>query len=179
MLRKLFKKMLGKLNNKKTQIMDGSRVDLNTNIGDYTYIGFNCVITKSNIGKYVSIADNVTIGPGEHKLNRISTSGLFYKNGYKEVTEDPCTIGNDVWIGVDSIILRGVTIGNGAIIGANSVVTKDIPAFAVAVGNPAKVIKYRFNKKDIAIINKSKWWEYDLNQAKKIQLKLQQKLSIK
>ena len=73
--------------------------------------------------------------------------------------------------------LRGVQIGDGAIIGADTVVTKDIPNFAIAVGNPAKVIKYRFNKKDIELIKKSKWWEYDLKEASKIQLQLQPKLS--
>jgi acetyltransferase-like isoleucine patch superfamily enzyme len=157
--------------------MKGTRIDSNTKIGNYTYIGFNCVITKSEIGRYASIADNVTIGPGEHKINKISTSGLFYENGYKEVTEKDCTIGNDVWIGVDCIILRGVKIGNGAIIGANSVVTKDIPEFAISVGNPARVIKYRFNKKKIKVIKKSNWWNYDLEKAKKIQLKLQAELN--
>ena len=75
--------------------------------------------------EYVSIANNVTIGAGEHDLNKISTSSLFYDNAYDVLTEKDCIIGNDVWIGVDSIIRRGVTIGNGAIIGANSFVNQD------------------------------------------------------
>ena len=84
------------------------------------------------------------------------------------MTKLNCTIKNDVWIGVDSVILRGVTIGNGVIIGANSVVNKDIPDFAIAVGSPAKVIKYRFKKNKINKILKSKWWESDIDYARKL-----------
>lgn len=70
-------------------------------------------------------------------------------------------IGNDVWIGVGSIIRRGVTIGNGAVIGANSFVNKDVPPYAFAVGSPARVIKYRFKKEMIEKIEESCWWQYE------------------
>lgn len=59
-------------------------------------------------------------------------------------SKGPIVIGNDVWIGMDSMILSGVTIGQGAVIAAGSVVTKDVPPYAIVGGNPAKVIKYRF-----------------------------------
>jgi acetyltransferase-like isoleucine patch superfamily enzyme len=75
-------------------------------------------------------------------------------------------VGNDVWIGEDVHILSGVTIGDGAIIGAGSVVTKDIPPYSVAVGNPAKVIKYRFTKTQIKKLLKIKWWEWEDNVIK-------------
>ena len=69
-------------------------------------------------------------------------------------------IGNDVWIGHSSIILSGVTIGNGAVIAAGSVVVKDVPPFSIVGGNPAKVIRFRFDSKTIAEIENSKWWNW-------------------
>ena len=65
---------------------------------------------------------------------------------YQLSTIKSISIGQDCWIGSGAKILAGVTIGNGAVIGANSVVTKDIPPFAIAVGSPARVIKYRTNR---------------------------------
>ena len=75
------------------------------------------------------------------------------------MTKEDIFIEEDVWIGADSLILRGVVVGRGAVIGANSVVTKSIPRYAVAVGSPARVIKYRFQKDRIDSIENSKWWE--------------------
>ena len=74
-------------------------------------------------------------------------------------TKGNVIIKNDVWIGMNSIILSGVTIGNGAVIAAGSVVTKDIPDYAVAAGNPARVIKYRFTQETIDLLLNTKWWE--------------------
>lgn len=142
-------------------------IDQNCNIGSYTYIGKNCNITKANIGRYCSIANNVSIGQGEHDLTKISTSSVFYDSSYEELTKKECVIGNDVWIGTDSVILRDVKVGDGAVIGANSVVTKDIPSFAIVAGSPAKIIRYRFETKMIDKIINSKWWDNDLKEAKK------------
>lgn len=148
--------------------MTNSLVSNDSQIGGYTYIGFNCCITKAKIGRYVSIANNVSIGLGEHDYNQISTSSYFYENAYEKLTAKECIIGNDVWIGVDSIIRRGVKIGDGAVIGANSFVNSDIPEYSIAVGNPAKVVKYRFSKEKIEMIRSSQWWNLDLKEAKKI-----------
>jgi FkbM family methyltransferase len=150
------------------QIMSGTQISADCQIGDYSYIGHNCFITKSTIGRYCSIANNVSIGQGEHDFNRISTSSIFYEYPYQELTRKACMIGNDVWIGVDAIIKRGVVIGDGAVIGANSFVNTDIPAYAVAAGSPAKILKFRFSPGKIAEIRKSSWWNYDLNDAKNI-----------
>lgn len=148
-------------------IMDNSFVSSDSHVGDYTYIGFNCFITKAEIGRYCSIANNVSIGNGEHDLNDISTCSYFYDNAYEKLTEKSCRIGHDVWIGVDCIVRRGVTIGDGAVIGANSFVNKDVPAYAIAVGTPAKILKYRFDEAKIKTLLNSKWWELDLESAKK------------
>lgn len=145
---------------------------INTSIDIFSYVGRNCMIQNTTIGKYCSISNDVIIGLGKHPLNNFSTSPLFYKNkntfNYSFVEKDsdfveylPIEIGNDVWIGTRVIIMDGVKIGNGAVIGSNSVVTKDVPDYGIVVGSPAKVIKFRFEKLDIEVLLKSKWW--DLN----------------
>lgn len=156
-----------------------SKVDKYTSVGDYTYIGDRCTVTKAQIGRYVSIGNNVTIGPGEHDLAMFSTSGWFYDSPFDILCEKDCVIGNDVWIGVDSIIRRGVKIGNGAVVGANSFVNKDVPDFAIVAGNPAKIIRYRFEPEVQKRIIASDWWNKDLDEAKLIFQNLIQKIGKK
>lgn len=146
----------------------GTQVDELSTIGSYTYLGRNCTVTKSKIGRYVSIGNNVTIGPGEHELCRFSTSSLFYTNPYDELTRGECILENDAWIGVDAIIMRGVRIGIGAVVAANAVVTKDVPDYAIVAGVPAKVLKYRLDEKQQVKVTASQWWNYDLQEARSI-----------
>lgn len=153
-----------------------SNLDRNSRLGKYNYVVKNVFITRTNIGNYTSIANNVSIGQGEHDIHKISTSSLFYEDAYKELTEKECTIGHDVWIGTGAIILRGVSIGNGAVIGANAVVTKNVPDFAVAVGVPAKVIKKRFSIEQEIVIKASRWWELDIEDAKQVILSINYKI---
>ncbi len=155
--------------------MKNSIVSKDSDIGDYTYIGFNCFITKSTIGRYCSIANNVSIGMGEHRIKRVSTSTLFYEKPYEVLTEKNCIIGNDVWLGQNVVVRRGVTIGDGAIVGANSFVNKDVAAFSIVAGSPAKEIAKRFDDEKISAIKKSKWWEKDKEEAQKIINKLSAK----
>lgn len=68
-------------------------------------------------------------------------------------------VGNDVWIGNDAIIYSGVTIGDGAVIAGQAVVTKSVPPYAIVGGNPAKIIRYRFDEKTIADFLRLKWWD--------------------
>jgi len=146
-------------------IMRGSRIDSQTTIGNYTYVGINVGITRSSIGNYCSIANNVNIGQGEHDISEISTSAVFYHNPWERLTVGDVIIGHDVWIGVGVTVLRGVKIGNGAVIGANAVVTRDVPPYAVAVGVPAKVIKFRFSPEKIKEILETQWWNQNPNEA--------------
>ena len=74
--------------------------------------------------------------------------------------DEPLTIGNDVWIAANVCVLRGLTVGDGAVIGAGSVVTKDIPPYAIVVGNPAHVVKYRFAEEVIPRVIALKWWDW-------------------
>lgn len=72
-------------------------------------------------------------------------------------------IGNDVWLGANSLVLKGVKIGDGAVIGAGAVVTKDVPPYAIVGGNPAKVIKMRFDDETIGKLMQLQWWNLDLS----------------
>ena len=78
-----------------------------------------------------------------------------------EINWSNCSIGNDVYIGTNVVILSGVTIGDGAVIGAGAIVTKDVPPFAIVVGCPAKILKYRFNDNIINELLNLKWWNLD------------------
>ncbi|MFG6102887.1 acyltransferase [Leptothoe sp. EHU-05/26/07-4] len=111
------------------------RIGSNVGLNDYTYLSslYGIVIgDNTRIGEFVSIRDN------DHTFS--NSNLLIYSQGF---TGAAIKIGDDVWIGRGVYIGKGVQIGNGAVIGANSVVTKNIPSYAVAVGTPAKVIKYR------------------------------------
>lgn len=152
----------------KTKIM-GLRCLAYVSIDDYTYIAQNSNISYANIGKYCSIGPNFLCGWGIHPINGISTSPMFYstekQNGFSLCAETKfeerkiITIGNDVFIGANVTVLDGVTIGDGAVIGAGAVVSKDIPPYAVAVGCPIRVVKYRFSQENIEALLKVKWWE--------------------
>lgn len=145
-----------------------SIVDNNSKIGRYTYIGRGAKVTKTNIGNYCSIGDSVTIGPGEHDITNSTLHEVGYSSAYDELTKSKCSIGHDVWIGADAIIMRGVEIGNGAVVGANSVVTKDVKPYSVVVGVPAKEIKKRIDEATIILLEKEKWWEKDYSEARKL-----------
>lgn len=122
-------------------------------IGSNTYIGRNCIFQSAH-GRII-IGDNVMFGAGVHihgGNHEIHTVGKLMNEIEKLPDSDGIVkIANDVWIGSNAIILKGVSINEGAVIGAGSVVTKDIPAYAIAVGNPCKVIKYRFDEEQLKI----------------------------
>ena len=115
------------------------------------------------IGKFTSIGEVCLLMGGNHHqhLTTYSLNGRLARRdaGVDMLPIKNIEIGNDVWIGFGVTILDGVTIGDGAIVGAQSVVTKSIPPYAVAIGNPAKVIRYRFGEDDVKQLLKSKWWE--------------------
>lgn len=144
-------------------------------IGNGVYLGRGVHIGYcKKIGSFSSISYDVKIGLIAHPLDYVSTSPLFYaqrrgwleQDSYNELQSGYTEIGSDVLISANVIVLAGVKIGHGAVIGAGAVVNKDIPPYAVAVGVPAKVIKYRFSPEMIEVLLKSKWWEKDLQLLK-------------
>jgi acetyltransferase-like isoleucine patch superfamily enzyme len=114
----------------------------------------------------------VSILNGNHPLNAKSLHPFFYNPvlGYVDkllINRTKLMIGNDVWIGKNVTILPSVSkIENGAAIGAGSVVTKNVPAFAIVAGNPAKIIRYRFDEDIIKEITDSAWWNRDVEDLK-------------
>ncbi|MDT2045913.1 sugar O-acetyltransferase [Priestia flexa] len=118
----------------------------NISIGKNTFINFNCVFLDTNkivIGENVLIAPSVQIYTATHPLKadeRINSNHKPNEAPYRTLTK-PVTIGDNVWIGGNAIILPGVTIGNNSVIGAGSVVTKSIPENSLAIGNPCRVVK--------------------------------------
>lgn len=151
-------------------------------IGENSYLGNNVIIEndkETTIGKYCSIASDVTIGAFKHPIHTLSSSSFVYLEKYESLgsnlkVQKPLThlldkglekvnIGNDVWIGVKATIMPGITIGDGAVIGSNAVVTKDVPPYAIVVGVPAKILKYRFDEDTIKDLLELKWWNYPEN----------------
>lgn len=167
----------------------------NVIIGDYSYYygedendDFNNHIThhydfigdKLIIGKFCSIAKGVEfiMNGANHRMDCVSTypfyiMGSDWGSALKPHTDElplkgDTIIGNDVWIGQNVTILPGVKIGDGAIIGANSIVSKDVPPYAVACGNPARIVKKRFDDETIELLEKVKWWDKDIDTINKL-----------
>ena len=140
-------------------------------VGAYSYVAKNSNITNCTIGKFCSIGPNFCCGLGIHPTDGISTSPIFYSpstvNGSSLVQEPKVEeskhtkIGNDVFIGANVTVLDGVTIGNGAVIGAGAVVSKDIPPYAIAVGSPIRIIRYRMTEEQIAAMQRIQGWTWE------------------
>lgn len=147
-------------------------------LGDYSYVAKNSNVSNCVIGKFCSIGPNFCCGLGIHPTNGISTSPMFYstakQNGMTLCQENKIeetkqtVIGNDVFIGANVTVLDGVRIADGAVIGAGAVVVDDIPPYAIAVGVPAKVVKYRFDEKTIKAMLDKQWWNGTDEELKRI-----------
>lgn len=124
------------------------------------------------LGKYNSIGRDCTFFlHANHRTDWITTSSQLWGPVTHDVAQMHLRMGhpickgnivveNDVWIGAHSTIMSGVKIGNGAIIGATATVTKDVPPYAIVVGNPAKLIRYRFTEEQIESLLKIGWWNW-------------------
>ena len=131
---------------------------------------------KIIIGNYCSLAEGVSIfAGGNHPLDFITTHPLKLFLGIAEFDSwsSDCgdaaavtTIGNDVWIGHEACILSGANVGDGVIIGARSVVRGEIPPYAIVIGNPAQIIRFRFDEETISKLLTIKWWNWSLNKIR-------------
>ena len=157
-------------------------------VGDYTYFddrrygpdkfeeynvlyNYDFSKVKLVIGKFCAIAAETRfIMTGDHKLDAISTYPFpIFAHGWESAfnvyglpVKGDIIVGHDVWFGYDSLIMNGVTIGNEAIIAARSVVVKDVPAYSIVAGNPAKIVKMRFEDKTIERLQKISWWDWPI-----------------
>lgn len=169
--RKIYYKNIREQNNilhDSTYIGDGA-ILRDTKWGRHSGCGLNCEIYGTHIGNFTSIASGVKIGLRNHIYTNFMTHDFCYGRG-EEVMPLPANIngfrdgyfveiGDDVWIGANTIIQRNINVGTGAVIGAGSVVTKSIPPYAIVAGNPAKFIKWRFPNEIIQKLLEIRWWE--------------------
>jgi acetyltransferase-like isoleucine patch superfamily enzyme len=148
-------------------------------VGEHTYGRVNIFFdpfskTQIRIGKFCSIAENVTILNGSnHNVDWVSTYPfrvIFDMKGKHQdghpATKGDVDIGNDVWIGQGVTIYSGVTIGDGAVLAGNAVVVIDVPPYAIVGGSPAKLIKMRFEEEQVKALLNLKWWNWELDKIK-------------
>ncbi len=150
---------------------------INSTIGRHSFCGYDCDVYRASIGAFVSVANGVVLGGARHPMEWVGMSPVFYagRDSVKtKFAEHPLPqppevhIGNDVWIGRSAIVLAGVVVGNGAVIGAGSIVTKNVPAYAIVVGNPARIIRYRFDELTIRELEELQWWGFSDNRLKEL-----------
>ena len=158
-------------------------------VGDFTYIAdseFESHVThhysrngdKLIIGKFCQIAAGVefVMNGANHQMNAVSTFPFYTLEGWNMDAPDlsdlplkgDTVIGNDVWIGQNAVILPGVHIGDGAIIGANSVVGTDVAPYTIVIGNPAKILRRRFDKELSDLLLRFKWWDRSIEEIEKL-----------
>lgn len=149
-------------------------------LGYASYVGNNCNIVSTKVGRYSCIGPYVRTTSGTHPIDMVSVHPAFYsirkQIGVTFVTEQRfdenmdrkyhTMIGNDVWIGDSALLMEGISIGNGAVVAAGSVVTKDVPDYAIVAGVPAEIIRYRFSETDIRALLDIKWWDKDVQWLK-------------
>jgi len=157
-------------------------------IGAFSYAGIGGIFGGCTIGRYCSIAPSVRISLGEHPTDWLTTHPLgfgeahfgyveeyaaaqLFKPRPVEMIRAETIIGNDVWIGANSTLRRGITVGHGAIIGAHSLVLDDVPPYAIVTGAPAKIHRYRFDPDLIQELLALEWWNYDLRIFKEIDVR--------
>lgn len=178
---KLFKKIrcASVLNSSihQTSKVESGTLFVNSFMDKYSFCGYDCQIVNCRIGKYCSIADDVKIGGARHPIEWVGMSPVFYsgrdsvKKKFSIFDRDDdkhTTLGNDVWIGANVIIIQGVSVGNGAVIGAGSIVTHNVGDYEIVAGNPAKVIRKRFSDNIIDELLKIKWWDLPEEKLEKL-----------
>ena len=135
-------------------------------IGRYSYTGANTILKTAEIENFCSLSWNISATGNRHDYLKLTAHPIAQLSSFGLVEENEphekriIRIGSDVWIGANACIMPGVQIGDGAVIGAGAIVTKSVPPFAVVVGNPARIIKYRFSETQIDDLLRIRWWDW-------------------
>ncbi|MBE0583136.1 MAG: acetyltransferase [Desulfofustis sp.] len=155
-----------------TEVAAGARLE-ETVLGDYSYVMERSDIIYAEIGKFVNIASDVRINPGNHPIEWVSQHHFLYRmTRYDLAGHDDesffawrrlqkVSVGHDVWIGHKAIILPGISIGNGAVIGAGTVVTRDVAPYAIVAGVPGRPIRSRFPAAIWRRLEQTAWWDWE------------------
>lgn len=145
---------------------------------DFTY-GIPKVLSwgegsRLKVGKFCSISENVTmVLGGEHNIDWATTYPFCsVLKSFSDIKGHPKTkgdivIGNDVWVGDGAKILSGVKIGDGCVIGGGALVTKNMPPYSICGGNPANIIRFRFDEKTVVKLLQIRWWDWSIHQVYK------------
>jgi acetyltransferase-like isoleucine patch superfamily enzyme len=154
-----------------------SQIGPDVTVGKYFGMNADCYVACATVGAYGAIGARTSINPFNHPVDWLSINEFqYHPNSFDWVPEYKdfarlertpdmfrhVTIGNDVWTGHNVNILAGVSVGDGAVIGAGSVVTRDVPPYAIVVGCPAQVKRFRFPDKTIERLLRVKWWDLQL-----------------
>lgn len=152
----------------------GARTSMvETELGDYSYIVNDGDVIYTRVGKFCSIASHVRINPGNHPTWRASQAHFTYRSRaywpdepdeeafFEWRRQQPVAIGHDVWIGHGVVVLPGRTIGTGAVVGAGSIVTRDVAPYTIVVGNPARLVRRRFDERIAERLVGLAWWDWD------------------
>lgn len=152
-------------------------------VGRYVAIGCHSFMSRAKTGNYCTFGNRVSIGGLNHDYLQVTSHEVAFRNtaaiyGETIVEKDSYTqgqdqspqhhvqIGHDVWIGDNAVILHGRKIGTGAVIGAGTVVAADVPAYSIVVGNPGRILKYRFSDDVISRLLSSNWWDKSMGDLK-------------
>ena len=153
------------------EVLERTRIEYST-VGDYSYLGPDCLVGDAAIGRFCAIGAAVRIGAPNHPIDRPSLHRFTYVPEYYDPEAerdhgffaarhaDRVVIGHDVWIGHAVIVLPGVNVGNGAVLAAGAVVTRDVTAYTVMGGVPARVIRERFPRAIAARLERIAWWDW-------------------
>jgi len=116
-----------------------------------------------SIGRYCAVGDGVRMISSNHETDKANLQVALQERlgfGWLETSRGPIRVGNNVWVGDAAILLSGVTVGDGAVVAAGAVVTRDVPAFAIVAGAPARLIRMRFDREEIARLADLAWWDW-------------------
>ena len=178
---KILRKLLNRPAIRNSHIHPTARCDIGCDIamskmGKYSYTGAFTSLSMVEVGNYTSISSGCTIGGGSHPMHWAAMSTVFQNSRgimrhklaqHEYQTHTTTYIGSDVWIGGNCIIKGGVRIGDGAVVGMGSVVTHDVGPYEIWAGNPARMIRKRFDDRTIAELMTMRWWDWEDDVMKK------------